>query len=53
VIEQDNEEDVIDHNNENEADNAMDKKDELVNSNKFNMEKLNLKGNRKHEKKHT
>jgi hypothetical protein len=29
----------------------MDQKDEVINNNKFNLSKLNLKENRKHEKK--
>ena len=51
VAEQENEDEAIDHNNDNEADNNMDQKDEIVNKNKFNMANLNLKGNRNHEKK--
>ena len=50
VAEQENEDEAIDHNNDNEADNNMDQKDEIVNKNKFNMANLNLKGNRNHEK---
>ncbi len=51
VTEQDGEDEIIDHNNDNEADNNMDQKEETVNNNKFNLSKLNLKENRKHEKK--
>ena len=51
VVEQEGEDELIDHNNDNEADNNMDQKDEIINNNKFNLSKLNLKENRKHEKK--
>ena len=51
VLEQEVEDELIDHNNDNEADNNMDQKDEVINNNKFNLTKLNLKENRKHEKK--
>ena len=51
VTEQDGEDEIIDHNNDNEADNNMDQKEETVNNNNFNLSKLNLKEKRKHEKK--
>lgn len=53
VTEQDGEDEIIDHNNDNEADNNVDQKDEVVNKNQFNLSKLNLKENRKHDKKLT
>ena len=51
VLEQEGEDELIDHNNDNEADNNVDQKDEVVNNNKFNLSKLNLKENRKNQKK--
>ncbi len=44
---------MMDHNNEGEADQDIDQKEEAVNNNKFNIKNLNLKSNRIHEKKYT
>ena len=48
--EEEDENDMMDHNNERDRDAEMDQRDDEVNNNKFVLENLNLKANKNNDK---